>query len=165
MVALNLKIAIVSLLGFSAPCAESFVAPQPRRQPRPTAPSAAAGATALHLNIPRVPLPDAVGGVLDGLDLKNPNDLDTDEYNAYAGAAIGGTLAFFLLPGAVASGAPDVIGEFFLTLVKDFAISAPIGGGLAIYLALRKDDLGGTVRGYGTTLLDTVEGSLDRLMK
>lgn len=165
MIAPNLKIAIASLLGFSALRAEAFVAPQPRRSALTTAPSAAAGATALHLNIPRVDLPPAVGGVLDGLDLRNPNDLDVDEYNAYAGAAIGGTLVFFLLPGAVASGVPDVIGEFFATLLKDFAISAPIGGGVAIYLALRKDDLGVTVRGYGTSLLDTVEGALDRLMK
>merc|ERR1740139_1170045 len=119
-----------------------------------TAPSTVG--TALHLNIPRLDLPDAVGDALNGLDLKNPNDLDTEEYNAYSGAAIGGTLVFFLLPGAIVAGVPDIIGQFLAVVVKDFLFSAIVGGGIAIYLSLRKDEVGATVRGYGTQLLDKV---------
>lgn len=82
--------------------------------------------------------------------------MTTEEYNAYSGAAIGGTLIFFLIPGAIVAGVPDIIGQFLAVVVKDFLFSAIVGGGIAIYLSLRKDEVGATVRGYGTSLLDTV---------
>jgi len=58
------------------------------------------------------------------------------------------------------AGVPDVIGQFFGAAVKDFAFSAIIGGGIAIYLSLRRDEVGSTVRGFGTTLLEKVDGVL-----
>ena len=83
------------------------------------------------VDIPRITLPDTVSSTLKDLDLKNPNELTQEEYNSYSGAAIGGTLIIFLLPGSLIF---DVKGFFF-----DFIFAALIGGGLCAYLSLRKD--------------------------
>ena len=82
------------------------------------------------VDIPRIELPSAVSDALKDIDLKNPNDLSTADYNTYSAAAIGGTLALFV-PGALVF---DVTGT-----IADFLVSATIGGGVGAYLALRKD--------------------------
>jgi len=113
--------------------------------------------SALNLNIPRLALPDVVEGAIEGLDLKNPNELDDDEYNGYAGAAIAGTLAFFLLPGLLISGLGEVAVQALTAVLQDFVLSALIGGGAAIYFSLRKDSIGDTVNGLGQSLLEKVD--------
>ena len=65
------------------------------------------------------------------LDLKSPNELSDSEYNNYSAAAIGGTLVL-LLPIGLLDGA-------LLGFLRDFVISALLGGGLLAFLALRKD--------------------------
>ena len=87
------------------------------------------------VDIPRISLPSVVSDTLKEQDLKDPNGLSDTEYNTYSGAAIGGTLIFFLLPGALIFDAYDAL----LTVFEDFLFSAIIGGGIAAYLALRKD--------------------------
>ena len=111
------------------------------------------GSTVLNVNIPRLELPEAIAGQLADLDLKNPNTLNDDEYRSYAGAAIAGTLLFFLLPGALISGIFSNLGPVAIATIIDFAFSAIIGGGLAIYLSCRSDSIGSTVRQYGGQLL------------
>ena len=118
--------------------------------------------TALNVNIPRLDLPDALAGPLADLDLKNPNTLNDDEYRSYAGAAIAGTLLFFLLPGALVSGIFSNLGPVAIATLLDFSFSALIGGGLAIYLSCRSDSIGDTVRGYGKQALDAVGLSVFR---
>lgn len=113
--------------------------------------------SSLNLNIPRVALPDAAADKLAEFDLKNPNDMSDVEYNGYSGAAIGGTLAFFVLPGAVLTGILGVLGSLLTATVTDFALSAAIGGGLAIYLSLRSDEVGATLRNYGGQLYDKIK--------
>jgi hypothetical protein len=112
--------------------------------------------TKLHLKVPRLDLPDTVTDKLEGFELKNPNKLDEDEYKGYAGAAILGTLLFFLLPGAFLTNIPDTLKDIAETALPNFAFSALVGGGLAIYLSLRKDEVGSQIRDYGNKLLDTV---------
>lgn len=107
----------------------------------------------------RYDIPDAVTDVMTGqLDLLNPNLMTEKDYDGYSGAAVAGTLAFFLLPGAIISGAPEVLGEFASSLIVDFLFSALIGGGLSIYLSLRNDEIGATVNQAGAKLLDAVDG-------
>lgn len=110
----------------------------------------------LHVNLPRLDLPEVVTDKLEQYDLINPNEMDEDEYKGYSGAAIAGTLLFFLLPGGALTGIPEEIGDIAAGAVPDFAFSAITGGGLAIYLSLLDSELGETVRGYGRELLDTV---------
>lgn len=99
------------------------------------------------VDIPRLTLPDAVTGPLTkDLGLKNPNDLSNNEYNSYSGAAILGTLVFYVTIGALITD-NDIIG-----LVKDFVFSALTGGGILAYLSLRKDALGGAANGLGEVL-------------
>mmetsp|Transcript_166020 Transcript_166020/g.318824 ORF Transcript_166020/g.318824 Transcript_166020/m.318824 type:complete len:292 (-) Transcript_166020:261-1136(-) len=98
------------------------------------------------LDIPRLTLPDIVTGTLKDFDLKSPNDMSDSEYNTYSGAAILGTLLFYVLPGAA------VTDNDFGALLGDFAFSALIGGGLAIYASLRKDDLGTLANQLGSLL-------------
>ena len=113
--------------------------------------------SALNVNIPRLELPGAIADQLMDLDLKNPNNMDAEEYRSYSGAAIAGTLLFFLLPGALVSGLYGNLGPVAIASVLDFAFSALIGGGLAIYLSLRSDSIGETVREYGYKLLSAVK--------
>jgi outer membrane biosynthesis protein TonB len=94
-------------------------------------------------DIPRITLPSAITGALEGIDLKSPNDLSTADYNSYSGAAILGTLLFFVLPGAAISDVEP------LALVFDFVFSALTGGGAAAYAALRSDDIGEKAREIG----------------
>lgn len=115
--------------------------------------------SALYLNIPRLDLPDIASNKLEEFDLKNPNEMNTEEYNSYAGAAIGGTLAFFLLPGALVSGLYGALGQVVGGAVFDFVFAALIGGGLAIYLSLRKDELGETVRSSGLSVYSAIQES------
>lgn len=115
------------------------------------------GSTALNLNIPRLDLPDAVTGVMANLDLKNPNSLGDSEYRSYAGAAIAGTLLFFLLPGALVSGIFGNLAPVAIAILIDFTFSALIGGGLLIYLSCRSDSIGQTVRQYGGQFLGAVK--------
>jgi len=113
--------------------------------------------SALNLNIPRLDLPGAVADKLSEFDLKNPNQMNDEEYRSYSGAAIAGTLSFFLLPGALVSGIFNDFGAIAVAIFIDFAISALIGGGLAIYLSLRGDSTGETVREYGYKVLSAVK--------
>mmetsp|Transcript_96636 Transcript_96636/g.141334 ORF Transcript_96636/g.141334 Transcript_96636/m.141334 type:complete len:189 (-) Transcript_96636:233-799(-) len=72
--------------------------------------------------------------------------MTTSEYNTYAATAIGGTL-LFLIPGAL--WIFDVSG-----LLTDFLFSALIGGGVAIYAALRKDTVAEYANKLGDALLN-----------
>uniref|UniRef100_A0A7S3ASX9 H(+)-exporting diphosphatase n=1 Tax=Haptolina ericina TaxID=156174 RepID=A0A7S3ASX9_9EUKA len=107
------------------------------------------------IDIPRITLPDAVTSALKEQGLSNPNEMSTRQYNEYSGAAIGGTLILFVLPGSLLF---DVSGFF-----KDFAFAAIIGGGIAAYLSLRKDAAGDAANKFGATLLDTVDKLSDKL--
>lgn len=118
---------------------------------------ASRGRSALNVNIPRLDLPGVVADKLGEFDLKNPNTMNDEEYRSYSGAAIAGTLAFFLLPGALVSGIFSNIGPVAVALLIDFTFSALIGGGLAIYLSLRNDQIGDTVREYGGKLLSAAK--------
>ena len=100
-------------------------------------------------DVPRLTLPDALDGTFNDFDLKNPNTMTQDEYNAYSGAAIAGTLALFL-PGALAIF--DVSG-----FIGDFAFSALVGGGAAAYCSLRKDGIGDTANDIGGKLLGAID--------
>lgn len=111
------------------------------------------GSSALNVNLPRLEIPGAIADKLSDFDLKNPNKLNDDDYRSYSGAAIAGTLVFFLLPGALISGIYGDIGSVAIAALTDFAFSALIGGGLAIYLSLRGDQIGDTVREFGYKLL------------
>merc|ERR1719491_1439697 len=107
----------------------------------------------------RYDLPEQVTNVMEEkLNLINPNTMDEKEYSGYAGAAVAGTLLFFLIPGAIITGELEAIGELGALFVKDFLFSAIIGGGLAIYLSLRNDEIGDTVNSAGSKLLDTIDG-------
>eukprot|EP00308_Calcidiscus_leptoporus_P023650 CAMPEP_0119354176 /NCGR_PEP_ID=MMETSP1334-20130426/3212_1 /TAXON_ID=127549 /ORGANISM="Calcidiscus leptoporus, Strain RCC1130" /LENGTH=163 /DNA_ID=CAMNT_0007367661 /DNA_START=23 /DNA_END=514 /DNA_ORIENTATION=- len=101
------------------------------------------------LDVPRIELPSSVVSVLEGAGLKNPNEMSTRQYNEYSGAAIAGTLLFFLLPGALLFD----VGDALLTVGKDFAFSALIGGGLAAYLSLRSDAAGKYANELGGKLI------------
>lgn len=118
------------------------------------------GRSALNVNIPRLELPGAVADKLADFDLKNPNNMNDDEYRSYSGAAIAGTLLFFLLPGALVSGIYSNIGPVAIATLIDFSFSALIGGGLAIYLSLRSDSIGETVREYGYKLLSAAKDAI-----
>lgn len=114
--------------------------------------------------LPRVryDLPSQVTDVMgEKLGLLNPNEMDEDNYNGYSGAAIVGTLLFFLLPGAQVSGEFEYLGDLGGALVTDFVFAALIGGGLAIYLSLRDDAIGDSVNQAGYSLLETVDGLID----
>jgi hypothetical protein len=105
-------------------------------------------------DLPRVKLPDAVTDVIKEQGLKNPNELSTIDYNTYSSAAILGTL-LAILP---ASGIVD-INSF--AIIRDFIVSALIGGGASAYLSLRKDDLGGYANKGGKLVIDTLDKVLD----
>jgi len=109
------------------------------------------------VDIPRVSVPDAVEDVLAEQGLKNPNDLAQADYNTYSGAAIGGTLLFFLLPGAFLFDITGILSEFLFKIIGDFIVSAAIGGGLCIYLSLRKDELGEYANKFGAVFLQGVD--------
>lgn len=94
------------------------------------------GAAAQMVEMPRITLPDAITEKLSELDLKNPNELSSTDYNTYTGAAILGTLLFYVLPGAAITG--NDFGELLVT----FLLSALTGGGLGAYLSLREDQVG-----------------------
>jgi hypothetical protein len=128
-----------------APKADAFQVP-PTAARAAAAPRASPAAVTM-VDIPRLELPSAVTDALKDLDLKNPNQLSTADYNTYSAAAIGGTLALFL-PGALVF---DITGT-----IADFFVSATIGGGLGAFLALRKDELAGSVNDLGGKLLQTV---------
>ena len=112
----------------------------------------------------RYDIPAAVTDVMEGpLGLMNPNGLGEDDYRGYAGAAVAGTLAFFLLPGALVSGEFDALAAFAGAFLGDFAFAALVGGGACIYLSLRDDELGATVNSVGAKLLDTADDLLERV--
>lgn len=115
------------------------------------------GSLALNVNLPRLELPGAVADKLGDFDLKNPNNMNDEEYRSYSGAAIAGTLLFFLLPGALVSGIYNNVGSVAIATLIDFSLSALIGGGLFIYLSLRSDSIGETVREYGGKLLNAAQ--------
>jgi hypothetical protein len=143
--AMNLGLASLCLIGG----AKAF-APTQRSQGRAVVDR---GTSALNVNIPRLELPGAVADKFGDFGLKNPNNMNDSEYRSYSGAAIAGTLLFFLLPGALVSGLYSDIGPVVSAALLDFSFSALIGGGLAIYLSLRSDSIGDTVREYGYKLL------------
>jgi hypothetical protein len=115
------------------------------------------GGSALNVNIPRLELPGPVADKLADFDLKNPNNMNDEEYRSYSGAAIAGTLLFFLLPGALVSGMFSNLGPVAGATLIDFSFSALIGGGIAIYLSLRSDSIGDTVREAGYKLLSAAK--------
>jgi len=118
----------------------------------------AAAKDATGIGTLRYDLPSAVTDVMTGdLGLLNPNTMDEKDYDGYSGAAVAGTLAFFLLPGAILTGAVDTLLQFGGAAVFDFAFSALIGGGAAIYLSLRNDEIGATVNQAGAKILDAVD--------
>merc|ERR1740124_35676 len=96
-----LKLTILSLLALCVVHSHSFTAPSTHSKRTTTAFIPKTTSTSLNLNIPRINLPEAVGNALESIDLQNPNKLSTEDYNAYSGVVILGTLDFFLLPGAV----------------------------------------------------------------
>lgn len=120
---------------------------------RPIAQSHAATSksTALNVNLPRFDFPDLVTEQLVANDLKNPNAMGDEEYKAFSGAAILGTLLLFI-PGAFVTGFGEVLGDSLGLALFDFAVSALIGGGGAIFLSLSDNELGATVRTYGKQL-------------
>jgi hypothetical protein len=101
------------------------------------------------ISVPRLTLPSAVTEVMTGADLKDPNAMSAAEYNAYSGAAIGGTLIFFLVPGAVFI---DVSGAVF-----DFLFSALTGGGLCAALALSNTPASEPLNKFGAAVLSAVD--------
>ena len=109
------------------------------------------------LDVPRLALPDVLSDVIKVQGLKSPNELSTSEYNSYSGAAIGGTLIFFLLPGSTAFG----LGDGLNTVVSDFLFSALIGGGLGAYLSLRKDAPAEYANGFGAAVIGAAGAVLD----
>ena len=108
-------------------------------------------------DIPRVELPEAVTKVLKEQDLKNPNDLNTKEYNSYSAAAVGATLISMLLLGPVA-GIFDISG-----VVLDFVFSALVGGGALAYAALRKDEVSEYANKFGSTLLQAADTVAEKI--
>lgn len=111
---------------------------------------------------PRYDLPAQITDVVEGqLGLLSPNDMSEEDYEGYAGAAVAGTLAFFLLPGAILTGGADVLASFFAAVAVNFMLSALIGGGLTIFLSLRDDEIAKTVNLYGGGFLDKVDEVLD----
>ena len=115
------------------------------------------------VTVPRITLPEPVTDKMADIDLKNPNELSDEEYNTYSGAAIGGTLIFFLLPGAIVFDLLDAFKDIIFLVLKDFVFSAIIGGGLAAYLSLRKDEAGDYANQFGSKLLDTVDGVIEKI--
>lgn len=115
------------------------------------------GNLALNVNLPRLDLPDVIADKLVDYDLKNPNKMNDDDYRSYSGAAVAGSLLFFLFPGAFVSGIYSGLGDVGTATLTDFAFSAVTGGGLAIYLSLRGDQTGETVREYGYKLLSAAK--------
>jgi len=114
----------------------------------------------------RYDLPEQVTDVMqEKLSLLNPNELSEEDYDGFSGAAVAGTLFFFLLPGAAITGGLSDLGELGGSLVKDFLFSAILGGGLGIYLSLRNDDIGSTVNGAGSKLLDTIDDLVESSQK
>jgi hypothetical protein len=108
------------------------------------------------VNIPRITLPSTVTDVMKDVDLKNPNMMSDAEYNAYSGAAIGGTLIFFVLGALTAF---DVTGAIYC-----FLFAALNGGGLCAALALSNTPASDPVNSFGTKVLDTLGGiSVPRL--
>jgi len=149
---INLSKSVLAALCFIAGGAYAFA---PHRLQRP--PVVNRGKSALNVNIPRLELPGAIADKLVEFDLKNPNKMNDEDYRSYSGAAIAGTLLFFLLPGALVSGIYSDLGSVAVASLIDFSVSALIGGGLAIYLSLRNDQIGGTVREYGYKLLSAAK--------
>tara|TARA_B110001452_G_C15151983_1_gene400907 strand:- start:224 stop:964 length:741 start_codon:yes stop_codon:yes gene_type:complete len=105
--------------------------------------------TAGGISVPRLALPPAVAEGMIGAGLKDPNAMTTAEYDAYSGAAIGGTLIFFLVPGAVFI---DVTGA-----VADFVFSALTGGGICAALALSNTPASEPLNKFGASVLSAVD--------
>ena len=103
----------------------------------------------LPIGVPRLTLPSAVTDVMTSADLKDPNRMSDAEYNAYSGAAIGGTLIFFLVPGAVFI---DVTGAVF-----DFVFAALTGGGICAFLALSNTGASEPLNKFGAEVLSVVD--------
>jgi len=149
---------VVSIAVLLATCGvNGFTVVKPHHRGVITTPTSSS--SALNLNLPRLTLPDAVGEKLESLDLKNPNDMDEDEYDAYSGAAIGGTLLTFLVPGALVSGIFGAVSALVTGILFNFVFSALIGGGLGIYLSVRTDEIGQTIRSNGYGLYQSVKSS------
>jgi hypothetical protein len=123
----------------------------------PTTGTTTTTSSSLYVSLPRLELPSAVSDKLDEYGLKNPNEMTEQEYKDYSGAAILGTLVFFLLPGALVTGTYSDIVTVLQTAILDFAISATVGGGAAIYLSLKDDDVGEKARDLGNTFLTKVK--------
>ena len=94
----------VFVAALCASSASAFVS-APRRAPLRRSP------VRQMADIPRITLPDAVAEQLALFDLKNPNDLSTEEYNSYSAAAIAGTV-LLLVPASYLDNTLASFGEF-----------------------------------------------------
>jgi len=137
------------MLALCATLAAGFLVPTPlSRTPVARAPAP------VMVSVPRITLPDAITDVMKGADLKDPNTMSDAEYDAYSGAAIGGTLIFFLLGTTVF----NVYGAIYC-----FLFAALNGGGLCAALALSKTPASEPVNSFGTKVLDTLGVGVPRL--
>ena len=101
------------------------------------------------ISVPRLTLPSAAADVMKDVNLKNPNAMSDAEYNAYSGAAIGGTLIFL---GVGIFFGIDVSGAVF-----DFVFSALTGGGICAALALSNTGASEPVNKFGEAVLSVVD--------
>lgn len=132
------------------------IAPQLRTASSSSPASSSSSFVLPMVAVPRLALPEVVTAQLETFQLQNPNTMSDEDYNSYAGAAILGTFVFFLLPGALVTDLLTPLSAILGGVLPNFSVSALVGGGTAIYLSLRSDELGTTVRKYGAQFLTTV---------
>lgn len=135
---------------------EAFTSIAPQLRTVSSSPASSSSFVLPMVTVPRLALPEVVTAQLETFQLQNPNTMSDEDYNSYAGAAILGTFVFFLLPGALVTDLLTPLSAILGGVLPNFSVSALVGGGTAIYLSLRSDELGTTVRKYGAQFLTTV---------
>jgi len=135
---------------------EAFTSIAPQLRTVSSSPASSSSSVLPMVTVPRLALPEVVTAQLETFQLQNPNTMSDEDYNSYAGAAILGTFVFFLLPGALVTDLLTPLSAILGGVLPNFSVSALVGGGTAIYLSLRSDELGTTVRKYGAQFLTTV---------
>lgn len=135
---------------------EAFTSIAPQLRTVSSSPASSSSFVLPMVTVPRLALPEVVTAQLETFQLQNPNTMSDEDYNSYAGAAILGTFVFFLLPGALVTDLFTPLSAILGGVLPNFSVSALVGGGTAIYLSLRSDELGTTVRKYGAQFLTTV---------
>merc|ERR1712129_594619 len=111
----------------------------------PSGSARTAALTKVNFDVPRISLPAPVSEKISDFGLKDPNALDTAEYNSYSGAAIGGTLLMFV---GIA-----YLDGLLVEVVQTFVLSALVGGGAGAYLSLRSDGIGEQANKFGSGLV------------